>query len=189
MAVNIIPQIAPGVSLSSIAPYAPFWDVNLTRWGITLPQSIGAFIANVAVESANFKRTLEYASGEEYEGRKDLGNVINGDGVKFKGRGLIQITGRTAYQQCSRALFGNDCLLTAPSMLESPQNALNSACYFFSTYKPELLATTKLPETWIHPGPHQYTKFQWIVILINGGLNDYDARLANYQRARTVLNF
>jgi putative chitinase len=189
MSISLVNEICPSVPLSRLAPYAPFFDVSLTRWGITLPQSVGAFIANVAVESANFKSTLEYASGEEYEGRKDLGNVILGDGVKFKGRGLIQITGRTAYQQCSRALFGNDCLLQAPSMLEAPANAINSACWFVTNFKPDWIATTRLPETWIHPGTHGYTKFQWLVILINGGLNDYDARLANYQRARQILNF
>jgi putative chitinase len=193
MGVEIIPQIAPTVQDSAVSAYAPFWDVSLTRWGITFPQAIGAFVANVAVESAHFKRTLEYASDDwcnkEYGGRISLGNVMLGDGAKFKGRGLIQITGRAAYGQCSKALFGDDRLLTTPSLLEAPQAALDSACWFFTTYKPELLATCRLPETWVHPGPHQYSKFIWIVILINGGFNDFAERFTYYQNARKILGF
>lgn len=180
--------IAPAVNPASLSNYMPFIDETLTRWGITKAPSIGAFISNLAVESAHFKRTLEYADGSEYEGRASLGNIIPGDGKLFKGRGLIQLTGRTVYKQCSRDLYGNDCLLITPSLLEAPKPALESACWFWSRYK-DINSVCANPDTWIKPGVHGYTKFQWICIEVNGGFNDYAEREANYLRARKVLNF
>ncbi|MCD1644171.1 hypothetical protein [Aurantimonas coralicida] len=64
-----------------------------------------AYILGTAFhESARFKTMEEYASGRAYEGRKDLGNTVNGDGVRFKGRGFVQLTGRANYQDWSRRL-------------------------------------------------------------------------------------
>jgi putative chitinase len=187
MAIEIVSQIAPAVSLDSLERFSEFWDHALSRWGILNKSSIGAFISNLAVESAHFKRTLEYASGSEYEGRSDLGNTQPGDGVRFKGRGLIQITGRTAYKQCSLDLFGDQRLLNQPEMLEAPDDALTSACWFWSRYKGINKFCIVTPEDYTHPSGEN--KFQRIVRMVNGGLNDYAERFANYSRARKILNF
>lgn len=70
----------------------------LSRFGITTPARIRHFLSQCSYESGLGKYTKELSSGNQYEGRRDLGNVLQGDGAKFKGAGYIQVTGRNNYQ-------------------------------------------------------------------------------------------
>ena len=106
-----------------------------------------------------------------YEGRADLGNTQPGDGSKFRGRGLIQITGRSNYKTCGEAL-GLD-LITQPELLEKPQHACMSAVWFWATRGLNTLADEG--------------KFDTITSRINGGLNGLADRQALYARALKVL--
>lgn len=103
------------------------------QYEVTTPERVAAFLAQAIHESASFTATRETVSGSAYEGRKDLGNVFKGDGVKFKGRGYIQVTGRNNYAACSKALFGDDTLLKNPDLLATPQYAMKSALWFWQT--------------------------------------------------------
>lgn len=87
------------------------------------------FFAQLAHESDGFKTLEEYASGKAYEGRKDLGNTEPGDGVKYKGRGYIQITGRSNYRFAGQAL--NLGLLDNPKLLLTPVNGFNASLWYW----------------------------------------------------------
>ena len=104
---------------------------GMTRYGINTIKRQNHFIAQLAHESGEFRYMQELASGSAYEGRTDLGNVEIGDGVTFKGRGLIQLTGRANYAAISKAL-GID-FVSNPELLETPKYATLSACWFWNS--------------------------------------------------------
>jgi putative chitinase len=148
---SILKKICPLTSEGILQKFIDPLNRNMAKYGIDTALRVRHFIAQVAHESGCFNYTREIASGSAYEGRKDLGNVITGDGVKFKGRGLIQITGRANYVELSEALFGNKtALINHPLLLESDEYAVESACWFWKAKnlnafadKDNLLAVTK----------------------------------------------
>ena len=130
-----------------------------------------AFLAQIGHESGQLRYVQEIASGAAYEGRKDLGNTDPGDGVRFKGRGLIQITGRANYAKCGEAL-GLD-LLEHPELLELPENACRSAGWFWKS-------------RWLNELADK-GDFKLLTKRINGGFNGYADRLALFNKAQQVL--
>lgn len=99
---------------------------------LTTPRRQAHFLAQVAKESDGFMTTREYASGAAYEGRRDLGNTHPGDGRRYKGRGLIQVTGRANYDEMSEEL-GID-FLGQPELLERFPHAAYSAAIFWKKH-------------------------------------------------------
>lgn len=127
---NLLIKIAP--NSKKVADIVPAWfNKYACQYEVTNPKRVAAFLAQTIVESASFTATREFASGSAYEGRKDLGNIYPGDGKRYKGRGYIQITGRTNYSACSKALFGDATLLDNPDLLATPQYAMQSALWFW----------------------------------------------------------
>jgi len=143
----------------------------MQEFQIDTPLRQAAFVAQCAHESGSLRYVKEIASGEAYEGRKDLGNIYPGDGVRYKGRGLIQITGRRNYLDCGLCL-GVD-LVSSPELLETPELACRSAAWFFQTKGCNELADKE--------------DFLRVTRVINGGTNGYKERLAFYERAKEVL--
>lgn len=94
------------------------------------------FLAQVSFESMQLRRTREIWTPTPaqigYEHRVDLGNNQPGDGERYMGRGLLQVTGRANYQRCSRALYRDDRVLDRPDLLEQPQDAARSAGWFWA---------------------------------------------------------
>lgn len=141
------------------------------EFDITTPLREAAFLAQVAHESGQLRYVKELASGKAYEGRADLGDTKPGDGVKYKGRGLIQITGKINYEKCG-VFLGLD-LLTFPELLETPVNACRSAGWFWMAHGLGELADKE--------------QFRSITRKINGGLNGIQEREAYYTKACAVL--
>lgn len=143
----------------------------MAEFEINTPARAASFLAQIAHESGSLKYVREIAGGIAYEGRKDLGNTHPGDGQKYRGRGLIQITGRSNYRDCGLAL-GVD-LVDSPELLESPEMACRSAAWFWYAKNLNELADKG--------------DFLLITKRINGGTNGYKDRLAYYERAQQVL--
>lgn len=88
--------------LVSLEAYGSHPEVQLD-----LPHRLTHFFAQLGHESGGFKYDQEIASGKAYEGRKDLGNTQPGDGERFKGRGPIQLTGRSNYARFTKWVWAN----------------------------------------------------------------------------------
>lgn len=129
------------------------------------------YLAQVIHESGGFRYTEEIASGSMYEGRKDLGNVIKGDGVRFKGRGLIQLTGRANFVKY-REYCGFD-VVSNPTLLSLPVGAIRSSMWYWHTHNLNNLADAD--------------DVKAITRRINGGLNGYEQRIRYLNKAKKVL--
>lgn len=121
---------------------------------ITTPLRIAHFLAQLAHESDGFSTTVEYASGDAYEGREDLGNIKPGDGRRYKGRGPIQLTGRANYRAFTlwmRRQFPDAPDFEAkPTLVEISPWAAFAAVFFWQTNglnaladRDDLVAVTK----------------------------------------------
>lgn len=154
----------PHCKVSHVAEFYPHVVAALEEFKIDTPHRIAFFLGQVAHESAEFRYVKELASGHEYEGRHDLGNTHPGDGVRYKGRGLVQITGRANYLTCGKAL-GLD-LINHPELLEQPREAVRSACWFWNL--------RKLSD---HADKFTRVEYQAVTKRINGGLNGWTSRV------------
>jgi putative chitinase len=139
--------------------------------GIDTPLRIAHFMGQVTHECAGFRTTEEFASGAAYEGRMDLGNTQPGDGRRYKGRGLIQLTGRANYREIGGRL-GLD-LEGNPALAADPLTSLRIACEYWTSRRineaadeDDLLTVTRR---------------------VNGGLNGLEERRAYLDRARAAL--
>jgi len=174
-------QIVPTIS-DKADVFIPYLNDTMAEYDIASVRQRAAFIAQLAHESGAFKYTVEIASGSAYEGREDLGNLYTGDGKKFKGRGLLQVTGRANYGKVSKAL-GQD-FVANPELLAAPQYAVRSAGWFWQNIKGNGLMA--LPEDW-RSKTKKYSPFQYLTYRINGGLNGYSERARYFLRGLTVL--
>lgn len=156
---------------SRLDPHIPYIMSAMQEGDIDTPQRIAASFAQLAHESGEYRYMEELASGEAYEGRADLGNWLPGDGVKYKGRGPIQITGRNNYAACGAALGLN--LIDNPELLTLPEHGTRAAVWFWNRHNLSKLADAD----W----------FKAITRAINGGLNGLSDRRMYWDRNRALL--
>jgi putative chitinase len=122
-----------GIKTKHMPTLATWINTLCPQYDIDTPQEYAHFLAQACHETDHFKTLREYASGKAYEGRKDLGNTQPGDGVKFRGRGIFQTTGRANYLQLGVKKGKRDLFINAPELLEQPEYAVWSACEYWKT--------------------------------------------------------
>jgi predicted chitinase len=147
-------------------------EAQMAKAGMTDPKERAAFMAQMDHESGGFKYMNELASGKAYEGRKDLGNTAEGDGVKYKGRGFIQLTGKANYKKYGDML-GID-LVSNPDMAADPAIASQIATAYWNDRK---IGGKTLSEQ------AKAGNFDMVTKGINGGTNgkaDRDQKYAAY---------
>ena len=173
-------QILPNAGQKA-GVFVPPLNSAMGKYAVVTRLRIAAFIAQIGHESGQLRYVRELGS-DTYLSRYDTGKLAkalgntpeaDGDGQKYRGRGLIQVTGRANYRDCSEALFGDSRLLVTPELLEHPVYAAMSAAWFWSANGCNELADAGL--------------FAKITRTINGGLTGQAERLALRDRAAQVL--
>lgn len=108
---------------------------TLVRYKVDTRLRIAHFISQIMHESGEFRYLEEIASGAAYEGRRDLGNVQSGDGRRFKGRGLIQLTGRSNYLDYSLSKNGLQDFIAQPEQVAMLPWAVDVAGWYWNAKK------------------------------------------------------
>ena len=169
--VDQLRRIMPNLSQQKAEQYLPHINNAMAEAGITTKNQKAAFLAQLAHESGQLRYMEEIASGSAYEGRRDLGNTQPGDGTRFKGRGPIQLTGRSNYRAAGQAL-GID-LENNPRRAADPDVGFRTAAWFWKSR-----GLTSLAEA---------GNFREVTRRINGGYNGLSDRQSYYNRALSVL--
>jgi len=178
MTVEQLRHIMPLAKKTALEVFTPYLNEFMPAYQINTPARQEAFVAQIAHESGELRYTREIwgptAAQKGYEGRKDLGNVYPGDGKRFMGRGLIQVTGRANYAACSLALTRDPgTFLNHPDLLSTPMYAVQSACWFWEDRGLNELADAG--------------DFRRITKKINGGLNGWEERVRYWELAKVAL--
>jgi putative chitinase len=174
-------RAAVGCSAELAAKWADPITLACATYSIDTPDRLAAFLAQIGHESGGLRHVKEVWGPTEaqarYEGRKDLGNTQPGDGERFKGHGLIQVTGRfnhTRMRDRLRARFnGVPDFAEVPEALCEPQWAALSAADYWDDKGLNVLADAG--------------EFERITRKINGGLNGLADRIARWERAKQAL--
>jgi putative chitinase len=164
-------KIAPNANDEIISHLAEHLDDQLAKYNIDNHLRICHFLAQTAHESAGFRTLEEYASGAAYEGRKDLGNVEPGDGRRYKGRGMIQLTGRANYRVFGQRIGYN--LEHKPELAKEPMISIKTACEYWNSRNLSTYA--------------DLDDIMTITKRINGGFNGLEDRKRYLSKAKAII--
>ena len=165
----------PGVNYTAMLPHIE----NAMRAANCInPLRAAHFLAQIGTESAGLRYMEEIASGAAYEGRADLGNTQPGDGRRFKGRGPIQLTGRSNYRAFTRwsqsAGHASHDFEANPHLLSQPKWGFLAASYYWTVARPNLNAQADRDD------------LEAVTRSINGGLNGLADRRQRLQRCKQL---
>jgi putative chitinase len=193
----------PRAKDTDIAMYLPFFQQYLPQYEVNTPIRLRHFFAQIAVESGSLARVVEnlnysaprllavwprrftvakawsYAGKPEkianyvYANRLGNGSEASGDGWKYRGRSLKQVTGLENYRKCSRDLFGDDRLVTNPELLEMPEYSVLAALWFWKSRNLNAVADRRTVRD--------------VTLIVNGGTNGLSDRELFFNRSKTVF--
>ena len=195
---ELIPKAigGPDAWYEALAEALPQYDINTV-------ERVAAFIAQCSHESGGFsvlEENLNYKAAtlgklwpqrfppgiaEQYAGKPEMianktyggrmgnGSEETGEGYKYRGRGLLQLTGKDNYKACSQTLFQDSTLLDDPDLLLDPYYAIHSACWFWNKNKLNQFADAGDLTT--------------LTKRINGGTIGLEDRIHHYNHAVEVL--
>lgn len=162
---------ATGARIDRATEWLPVIESAMHEFGIDTKQRQAMFLAQIGHESGGLHYTVEIwgptPTQSRYQGRKDLGNTQEGDGFRFRGRGLIQTTGRYNYEKTAQAL-NIDCV-NSPDSLSELVNAARSAAWWWQSHNLNRFADTG--------------DVAGCTKAINGGINGLNDRQRLYQAA------
>lgn len=160
--------------------FLPYINGYAEVFHIDTPKRMANFLAQIAHESGELRYTKELGN-KTYFHKYDvgklknmLGNLKAGDGYKYRGRGLIQITGRANYQAFQNSRYCTDDIMEDPQLLELPLGATKSAMWWWWKHGLNELADSDC--------------FVAITKTINGGTNGLESRRKFLTRANKVFN-
>jgi putative chitinase len=195
--VEILKEIAPGgkeTGFKLLPELANWMNHYFPFYGIDQKWEYCHFLAQAAHETNSFNTLEEYASGKAYEGRKDLGNIYPGDGVKFKGKGIFQITGRNNYRSLTVEWKkeNEDSAIDfeeMPVILKQPQYAVWSACKYWDErdFNQYAVMSDHDQTIWSKKLARDLTPLEYITWRINGGFNGLDQRKSFYERCQKIF--
>ncbi|WP_422018162.1 glycoside hydrolase family 19 protein [Roseateles sp.] len=164
-------RIYPRARPADLDTYAPLLRKGLARAEINTCARVAMFLAQLGYESGELRFTEELSSGEAYEGRAGLGNIQAGDGPRFKGRGLIQIVGRSNYQAFASATHHAEVMDNPALVATDPELALETALWIWTRAKLNTLDDDVAVVT----------------RRLNGGVNGLEQRRTYLAAAKAVL--
>ena len=172
---NVLQGIMPAANDAKVELYLPYLLTKMEDREINTPLRRAHFLAQIGHESGALRYNEELASGAAYEGRSDLGNTADGDGRRFKGRGLIQLTGRANYHDYGKSI-GIELTVDENwlKVARDPELAVDVACWFWETRKLNQIA--------------EDDDVVEVTRRINGGTNGLADRKGYLARARYFLN-
>ena len=155
--------------------FEAIWTVGETDGELTTPRRLAYFLAQTAHETGGFRWLRELGGPSyfaRYDGRQDLGNNRRGDGYRFRGGGLLMLTGRHNFEKAEQAL--NLPLISKPELVETPEVAVRTATWFWTTHRCNDCADAG--------------DFTRLTRVINGGLNGMKDRLAWLHRIEVAMD-
>lgn len=169
---KLLKDICPTSKDEIVDPLVVYLNKHMQTYDVNTYLRVCHFLSQAAHESASFRTLEEYASGSAYEGRKDLGNVNKGDGVRYKGRGIFQLTGRSNYRDMGKKL--NVDLEGNPDLAKTPEISVLTALEYWKSRKLSEWADKDDITT--------------ITKKINGGLNGFEDRKTYLSKAKNLVD-